>query len=75
MTLLARVPLRVQRFPKANNKELVRLVESAPALMRMSGTNGTLDIKVRQGRRAHEARGGHRQDKITGARLRENCTT
>lgn len=35
-----------QRFPAANKKELVRIIESAPSLVRMSGANGTLSIKV-----------------------------
>ncbi|CAM9212190.1 unnamed protein product [Ectocarpus fasciculatus] len=35
-----------ERFPSASNRELVRIVESAPSLVRMSGANGSLSIKV-----------------------------
>ncbi|CAM9339581.1 unnamed protein product [Hapterophycus canaliculatus] len=35
-----------ERFPTASSKELVRIVESAPSLVRMSGANGTLSIKA-----------------------------
>eukprot|EP00903_Cladosiphon_okamuranus_P010722 g10134.t1 len=35
-----------ERFPTASLKELVRIVESAPSLIRMSGANGSLSIKV-----------------------------
>ncbi|CAM9163518.1 unnamed protein product, partial [Ascophyllum nodosum] len=35
-----------KRFPTASTKELVRIIEAAPSLVRMSGVNGSLDIKV-----------------------------
>ncbi|CAM9696131.1 unnamed protein product, partial [Ectocarpus sp. 12 AP-2014] len=35
-----------ERFPSASNRELVRIVESAPSLVRMSGVNGSLSIKA-----------------------------
>eukprot|EP00752_Nemacystus_decipiens_P010673 g9504.t1 len=35
-----------ERFPAANQRELVRIIESAPSLIRMSGANGSLSIKV-----------------------------
>ncbi|CAM9566587.1 unnamed protein product, partial [Ectocarpus sp. 13 AM-2016] len=35
-----------ERFPSASNRELVRIVESAPSLVRMSGANGSLSIKA-----------------------------
>lgn len=47
--------LAQQRFPSATDKELVRLVEAAPGLMRMSGLNGTLDVKVGGNRISNEA--------------------
>ncbi|CAM9883799.1 unnamed protein product [Scytosiphon promiscuus] len=35
-----------ERFPTASEKELVRIVKSAPSLVRMSGANGSLSIKA-----------------------------
>ena len=43
------VYVALKRFPTASTKELVRIIEAAPSLVRMSGVNGSLDIKVNDG--------------------------